>query len=59
MRHDQVRVPLDCGGTAILTVEVDPAHCLNVGHLCPTPEEIAAFVRAGILDAEAEARAAE
>jgi len=54
MRHDQVRVPLDCGGTAILTVLVDPAGCLNVGHLCPTPEEIAALVRGAMYDAEAE-----
>ena len=54
MRLDQVVVVLECGGTAVVRIEVDPAGCRDVGHSCPTPEQIAAMIWASIQLAELE-----
>lgn len=55
-RHDQVVVPLDCGSCAIITIQVDPAGCMDVGHLCLTPEELAALFRGAMRDLDEQAR---
>lgn len=55
----EVHVPLQCGAVATITVHVDPAGCMKVGHLCPSREEIAALIRAAMHDAEAETWARE
>jgi hypothetical protein len=49
-----VAMRLDCGAMLLLALDVDPAGCLNVGHRCPSPEELAATLWAHINLAELE-----